>query len=112
MQTVLEPYVATFPQCMFGSDTQKFTTLWTSMPSVEAAFSNVKCTHVGKHPEVAHGLKNDGTYKSAEATAYPDGMNQALASSIMRVPLDTPPAADGAQFGHLRAPRLHGSRPL
>ena len=68
---------------MFGSDTQKFTTLWTSMPSVEAAFSNIKCTHVSKHPEVAHGLRNDGTYKSAEAAAYPDGMNRAPAKSIM-----------------------------
>ena len=112
VQTVLEPYEATFPQCMFGSDIQKFTTLWTSMPSVEAAFSNVKCTHVGKHPEVAHGLKNDGTYKSAEAAAYPDGMNRALANSILRVPLDASPAPPPAQMRLASTTKISGLHPF
>ena len=81
LRKVVQPLERTFPQCAFGSGVQKFTTIWTTSASMAATFDGHVCSHT-KHEDVAHGKKADGTFKSADAAAYPSRMNRAIASAI------------------------------
>jgi len=76
------PRELVFPQCAFGSDAQKFTTVWTTSATLAAAFSHKICTHIGKHADVAHAYLPDGSYRSAQYAAYPHAMNAAIADAI------------------------------
>jgi hypothetical protein len=83
LREVVGLHEVTFPFCAFGSDVQKYTTLWTTSPAVRSSFSDLVCTHPGNHDEVVYGKAADGSWKSASYAEYPPAMDAALASSIV-----------------------------
>ena len=92
----------TFPQCAFGAEWQKFTTLMYS-PGFEAwlgPLSALRCPHF-THAKAAGGArKDDGTWSSLEAAAYPANMNFYLASTIRcLVDGSKPPSMPDAHHG-------------
>ena len=89
LRDTTSPRVVTFPQCAFGSDAQKFTTIWTTSTPLASAFTGKTCTHVGKHADVAHGYMPDGSYRSAQYAAYPPDMNAAIAHGVAHAPILT-----------------------
>ena len=93
---------ATFPQCAFGADWQKFTTLVYS-PGLEkwlGPLTNLRCPH-SSHAKAAGGTrKDDGSWSSLEAAAYPADMNYYIASAIRCLADDgLPPALPDAHRG-------------
>lgn len=87
-----QPSARTFPQCALGSPAQKYTTIWTTSPSLANNFEGLVCTHVGRHAEVAHGITDDGHYRSADAAAYPPEMNDLITAAILADAARAPPA--------------------
>ena len=75
----------TFAYCRFGSEYQKYTTLWYTNeagPVLDQLNSPVyQCNHA-KHPKVAGGRLPDGTWASAAAAAYPAQLNIRLAMAF------------------------------
>ena len=75
----------TFPQCQFGSDYRKYTTLASSSAvavQLREAFGWASCSCV-KHKQVAKGRDEFGDSLSAPAGAYPPAMNAALAHALV-----------------------------
>ena len=73
-----------FPQCMFGSDWQKRTTLayTAGLDSWLSPLRTLACTHV-THDKRAGGARDDqGNWLSAESAAYPPELNLYLAKAI------------------------------
>ena len=77
--------MVTFAYCRFGSDYQKYTTLWYTNeagPILDQLNSPVyQCNHA-RHPKVAGGRRPDGTWASAAAAAYPAQLNIRLAMAL------------------------------
>ena len=74
----------TFPQCAFGAQVLKYTTLMYTpgMDKTLGDFNRLKCEH-SSHAEKAGGSRRaDGTWNSADKAAYPADLNLALAQSI------------------------------
>ena len=65
----------TFAQCMFGADTQKYSTFWFTPGLSEhmRPLSRMVCSHApGTHSSVAGGVQNeDGSWNSAATAASP-----------------------------------------
>ena len=86
--------LATFAQCMFGADTQKYTTFMYT-PGFDTSLSPInglRCNHPpGSHRASAGGLRNDnGTWNSRESAAFPADLNLHVAQSIASLVTDTP----------------------
>ena len=77
--------MVTFAYCRFGSDYQKYTTLWYTNeagPILDQLNSPVyQCNHA-RHPKVAGGRLPDGTWASTAAAAYPAQFNIRLAMAL------------------------------
>ena len=91
---------ATFAQCMFGADTQKYTTFWFTpgLSDCMQPLGNLACSHApGSHAAGAGGLQHDdGTWNSAATAAYPADLNLFLAENFLSLrvtqeSLDTSP---------------------
>jgi hypothetical protein len=73
----------TFPQCARGGEFQKWTTLWYSEDLAETLDELHICTcQRGHKHKVARGKGSHKDWISAEAAAYPTGMNRAIAKAI------------------------------
>ena len=76
-----------FAQCTFLSEFQKYTTLavtpgWRRDADRDmSAFDDRPCRCQQRHTKSAHGRRPDGTYISAEAARYPEGMNAQIAKA-------------------------------
>ena len=91
---------ATFAQCMFGADTQKYSTFWFT-PGLAPHMRSLRrllCTHApGTHGAVAGGVQlPNGSWNSAASAAYPADLNLFIAESLLalRVDQETPPTAE------------------
>ena len=77
--------MVTFSFCRFGSDYQKYTTLWYTNeagPVLDQLSSPAyQCNHA-KHPKIAGGRLPNGTWASAAAAAYPAQLNVRLAMAL------------------------------
>ena len=77
--------IVTFSFCRFGSDYQKYTTLWYTNeagPVLDQLSSPAyQCNHA-KHPKIAGGRLPNGTWASAAAAAYPAQLNVRLAMAL------------------------------
>ena len=77
--------MVTFAYCRFGSEYQKYTTLWYTNeagPVLDQLNSPVyQCNHA-KHPKVAGGRLPDGSWASAAAATYPAQLNIRLAMAF------------------------------
>lgn len=89
---------ATFAQCRFSADSQKYTTFMYS-PGFESSFSilhTLLCDHpTGTHSATAGGLRDaDGKWNSADAAAFPADLNlfiaQGVAALITDAAVDAP----------------------
>ena len=78
---------ATFAQCMFGAETQKYTTFWFTPGLGEQMrpLANLVCSHApGTHASNAGGVQlPDGTWNSAATAAYPSDLNLFIAESLL-----------------------------
>eukprot|EP00965_Chrysotila_dentata_P229091 6196971-Pleurochrysis_carterae.AAC.2 len=76
----------TFAQCALGTQVCKFTTvaLAAAASPFVTAFRAARCTHgVAGHAAVAHVRSANGAARAAEAAAYPEGMDEALADALL-----------------------------
>ena len=119
--------------CMFGAETQKYSTLWFTSglsPSLRK-LNAMLCSHTpGAHESIAGGVQGDGgKWNSANAAAYPADFNLFVADSIAALatrdeprpappmqqpppPTTVPPATPAVEvtWGNLLSPRSHGRR--
>ena len=80
-----------FPQCALGGEFQKWTTLWYSEDLADSLDDLHICAcHKGHKHKVARGKGTNKDWISAEAAAYPPGMNKAIARAI-KVDLEVKP---------------------
>ena len=79
----------TFAQCMFGADSQKYTTFWftAGLSTQMRPLHNLACSHApGAHASSAGGVQNvDGTWNSAVTAAYPADLNLFIAESLLEL---------------------------
>ena len=78
---------ATFAQCMFGADAQKYTTFWFT-PGLAphlASLRDMACSHApGAHASNAGGVQlGDGSWNSAATAAYPADLNLFIAECVL-----------------------------
>lgn len=73
----------TFPQCAWGGDFRKDTTILASITLIPfmAAFMGLRCDHA-QHTKVAAGVDAAGESLAAQAAAYPPAMNEGLADAF------------------------------
>ena len=86
---------ATFAQCMYGAQHQKYTTLMytAGFDSHFAHLDSLRCNHKD-HPSQVGGHRGpDGKWKSAGSAAYPAGMNLMLAKAISALAFGDLPAS-------------------
>jgi len=86
--------LATFAQCMFGADTEKYTTFMYT-PGFDAylgPINGLRCNHPqGSHRTSAGGQRdNEGTWNSRESAAFPADLNLHIAQSIASLITDEP----------------------
>ena len=78
---------ATFAQCMFGADTQKYTTFWFTpgLSTHMRPLLNLACSHApGAHASNAGGVQlGDGSWNSAATASYPADLNLFIAESLL-----------------------------
>ena len=77
----------TFCQCSFGSKPQKWTTIMHAqcLDGVLSALDQHICRHgYEAHEEQAHGLRPDGSSRSADSASYPPELNEFLAEALAR----------------------------
>ena len=99
----------TFPQCAFGADYQKYTSLLVSpglLPSLRPLRS-LTCTH-SQHRAIAGGDRHNGKFSSSRSAAYPADLNFLFAKVLAtastsnaateaKAPIPTPSAAPELQ---------------
>jgi hypothetical protein len=92
---------ATFAMCMFGAETQKYSTLWftSGLSPALRKLNSMLCSHTpGTHESIAGGVQNeDGKWNSADAAKYPADFNLFIADAIAALatrdePKPRPPA--------------------
>ena len=79
---------ATFPQCVFGADVLKYTTLLYTpgLHTVLGSLDGLVCPHAEGHLTKSGGSRTaDGVWNSAEYAAYPSELNRALAQAFATV---------------------------
>ena len=88
-----------FPQCALGGEFQKWTTLLFSVgfETPLRELGSLRCDHA-LHPKQASGLA-DGKWRSAEAAAYPAGMNAIVTHACAHV-LSRPGMQVGSKRPH------------
>eukprot|EP00969_Alexandrium_andersonii_P221397 9778289-Alexandrium_andersonii.AAC.1 len=68
----------TFPQCVYGPESKKLTTLWGNLGW--QSFFTKDCCHRG-HPPLA-GVGPDGHFRTRVAQAYPSEFRKELAAAF------------------------------
>ena len=117
---------ATFAMCMFGAETQKYSTLWftSGLSPTLRKLNAMLCSHTpGTHESVAGGVQGDsGKWNSADAATYPADFNLFVADSIAALatrdeprpappsqqtppPTTAPPATPAAEVGDHESPK-------
>lgn len=81
----LRPGEFTFPQCAFGAEVQKYTTIWcdAAMESFLRTLRVPKCS-CSQHAAHAYGRNAGGMSRAELAAAYPAGLSDALATAFSR----------------------------
>ena len=102
---------ATFAQCMFGADVQKYSTLWFT-PGLAPHLHSLQrllCTHSpGTHGSVAGGVQlPSGTWNSASSSAYPTDLNLFLAEAFMALRLVQEASPDATPDARRGPPAPH-----